>query len=185
MVIRCGWTHNGSKKLLAYHDQEWGIAEHDDQKLFELLSLESYQAGLSWQTVLNKREAFRAVFFNYDIKRVAKMSAEDIDKILTNPQIIRHRLKLAATVNNAQAILNLWEQGITLDQFLWKSVEFKTIDHQVQGYNQLDSKTPASIALAKNLKHAGFKFMGPVTVYSLMQAAGLVNDHEVKWQYHG
>lgn len=185
MIERCRWAVNGPQNLKEYHDHEWGIPEHSEQKLFELLSLETYQAGLSWQTVLDKRAAFKAVFFNYEIEKVAEMTEIDLEKLLQNIQIIRHRLKLAATIQNAQAVVKLWKQNVTLNQLLWESFNFKTIDHQVQTDQVIDSTTSLAIDLSKKLKQAGFKFMSPVTTYSLMQAAGLVNDHEVKCQYHG
>jgi len=170
--------------MINYHDQEWGRPCYDDQTLFELLSLETYQAGLSWRTVLHKRVAFRQAFANYDLATVAAFTAADIDKLLTNAAIIRHRQKLIATVANAQAILRIQKQYGSFQIFLWAMVNNQPVDHQVTDYQAMPGANTLSTKLSKQLKQLGFKFVGPVTVYSFMQAAGLVNDHEITCAWH-
>lgn len=178
MTNRCGWVKLTNPLYVAYHDDEWGKPLHDDRALFELLCLESYQAGLSWETVLNKREAFREAFHGYDIKTVADMTDEDLDKLLDNPDIIRHKAKLYATRANARATLQVQESFGSLDNYLWQWVDFKPVVNQVDDYKILPAKTPLSEALSKDLKKRGFKFVGPVCVYAFLEAAGMINDHE-------
>lgn len=148
-MSRCAWVNPNNPLYIAYHDEEWGKPLHDEQALFELLCLESYQAGLSWEIVLNKRQAFRSAFFDYDIKKVATMTDSQLDSLLANPTIIRHKTKLYATRTNAQAFLR-----------------------------ELPTKSELSERLSKDLKKRGFKFVGPVCIYSYLQAAGLLNEHE-------
>lgn len=175
---RCSWVKAENPLYLAYHDEEWGKPLHDDQALFELLCMETYQAGLSWETVLMKRQAFRDAFYDYEIETVAQMTDAELDNLLDNPAIIRHRLKLYATRANARAFRQLQIQHGSFDQYLWSFVDGETKVHDVPDYRQLAAKTPLSEELSKALKKAGFKFVGPVTVQSFLQAAGLVNDHE-------
>lgn len=176
---RCGWVKENNPLYIAYHDQEWGRIVEEDQRLFELLCLESYQAGLSWETVLNKREAFRQAFYDYDVIKVAEMSDRELEKLLENPAIIRHRAKIFATRQNAQAFLKLQKEYGTFAAYLWSWVDFTPIDNLVKDYREVPSKTSLSERLSKDLKKRGFTFVGPVCVYSYMQATGLVNDHEV------
>ena len=183
MQNRCTWVSDDAL-MIAYHDQEWGRPCYDDQTLFELLSLETYQAGLSWRTVLHKRAAFRTVFANYDLATVAAFTAADVENLLTNTAIIRHRQKLMATVANARAILAVQKQHGSFHEFLWSFVDGQPQDHQVTDYQALPSANALSTRLSKQLKQLGFKFVGPVTVYSFMQAAGLVNDHEITCDWH-
>lgn len=175
---RCSWVKAENPLYLAYHDKEWGKPLHDEQALFELLCMETYQAGLSWETVLNKRQAFRDVFYDYDIIKVSQMTDQELDKLLTNPAIIRHRLKLYATRSNAQAFRRIQEQYGSFDHYLWSFVDDKTRVHDVSDYRQLSPKTSLSEEVSKALKKVGFKFVGPIAVQSFLQAAGLVNDHE-------
>ena len=165
MPKRCSWVKMNNPLYIAYHDEEWGQPLHDDQALFELLCLETYQAGLSWETVLNKRQAFREVFHGYHLQGVVDMTDEELEALMHNPAIIRNRAKIFATRANAQA-------------FFWSFVEEKTINNDVPDYRQAPVKTALSEKLAKDLKKRGFKFTGPVAVLSYLQAAGLVNDHE-------
>lgn len=151
---------------------------HEDQALFELLCLESYQAGLSWETVLNKRQAFREAFHHYDIAKVASMADQELEALLDNPAIIRHRGKLFATRNNAQAFQKVQEEHGSFDRYLWSFVDGKPRVQDVVDYRQAPTKTALSEKLAKDLKKRGFKFTGPVAMLSYLQAAGLVNDHE-------
>ncbi|WP_205029748.1 DNA-3-methyladenine glycosylase I [Streptococcus porcinus] len=183
MVQRCHWVPVANPLYCAYHDKEWGRPIYDDQKLFELLCLESYQSGLSWLTVLRKRAAFNQVFHNYDIKKVALFSSKEIADALQNPSIIRHRLKLEATVNNAKAVQKIQEDYGSFSNFLWEFVNHQPIDNLVNKENPAPAQTSLSTSLAKTLKKYGFKFLGPTTVYSFMQASGIVNDHEENCAY--
>ena len=178
MPKRCGWVKMNNPLYVAYHDEEWGQPLHDDHALFELLCLETYQAGLSWETVLNKRQAFRESFHDYQIQAVAEMSDEELEALLDNPAIIRNRAKIFATRANAQAFLQVQAEFGSFDAYLWSFVDWKTIVNDVPDYRQAPAKTALSEQLAKDLKKRGFKFTGPVAVLSFLQAAGLVNDHE-------
>ena len=178
MTKRCSWVKMTNPFYIAYHDEEWGQPLHDDQALFELLCMEIYQAGLSWETVLNKRQPFREAFHGYQIQAVAEMTDTELEDLLENPAIIRNRAKIFATRVNAQAFLRLQTEYGSFDAYLWSFVEGKTIVNDVPDYRQTPAKTPLSEKLAKDLKKRGFKFTGPVAVLSFLQAAGLVNDHE-------
>ncbi|MFD1454621.1 DNA-3-methyladenine glycosylase I [Levilactobacillus lanxiensis] len=175
MVKRCDWA-TSSPEMERYHDEEWCRPEHDEQRLFELLCLETYQAGLSWQTVLNKRAAFQRDFYNYDLKRVAAMTDADIERLLQDAEIIRNRQKLVATVNNARVILN-WPAESTFSAWLWSFVDGKPIRHAIASDAQLPATTDLAQHISREMKKRGFKFVGPTTTYSFLQAAGLVNDH--------
>lgn len=178
MPKRCGWVKMNNPLYVAYHDEEWGQPLHDDQALFELLCLETYQAGLSWETVLNKRQAFREAFHGYHLQAVAEMSDEELEALLDNPAIIRNRAKIFATRANAQAFLQVQAEFGSFDAYLWSFVGFKTIDNEITNYKEAPSKTELSETMSKALKKQGFKFVGPVCVYSFLEAAGLINDHE-------
>lgn len=175
---RCSWVKENNPLYVAYHDQEWGIPLHDERALFELLCLEIYQAGLSWETILNKRAAFRQTFHGYDAHQVAAMTDAELEGILQNPAVVRNRRKIYATRANAQAFLKIQAEFGSFDYYLWSFVDFTPIDNPVKDYKQMPSKTPLSEKLAKDMKRRDFKFVGPVCVYSFLQAAGLVNDHE-------
>ena len=168
MPKRCGWVKMNNPLYVAYHDEEWGQPLHDDQALFELLCMETYQAGLSWETVLNKRQAFRESFHGYHLQSVA----------MNNPAIIRNRAKIFATRTNAQTFLQVQAEFGSFDAYLWSFVDGKTIVNNVSDYSQAPAKTSLSEKLSKDLKKRGFKFTGPVAVFSFLQAAGLVDDHE-------
>ena len=175
MVTRCRWaTHDD---LRAYHDTEWGVPEHADLRLFELLTLEGAQAGLSWRTILNRRPGYRAAFAGVDPAVVASFGEDDVERLLADPGVIRHRGKLESTVTNARAVLTLREQGDTLDALLWSFVDGVPGRHD-WSEGGLPSSTPVSSAMSRELRRRGFRFVGPTTCYSLMQAAGLVDDHE-------
>ena len=176
---RCHWVDENDPLMVQYHDTEWGQPEHRDQMLFELLSLETYQAGLSWRTVLHKRQAFRKAFANYDLEQVAQYDEAQVALLMQDKTIIRHRLKLQATINNAQTILALQKAGKSFDQWLWSFVNQQPIDHQVMNYENVPATDELAITVSKAMKKVGFKFVGPVTVYSFLQAAGLINDHEI------
>lgn len=182
-MTRCSWVPSDNQLYSNYHDFEWGKPVYDDQKLFELLCLESYQSGLSWLTVLRKRQAFNNVFFNYDIEKVAQMSESDIAAVLQNPSIIRHRLKLESSVNNAKAVLLIQEEYESFSNILWAYVGKKPIVNTINEKNLVPSQSELSHKLAKDLKKRGFKFLGPTTVYSFLEAAGFINDHEDSCDY--
>lgn len=174
---RCPWC--GSDPLyVRYHDEEWGVPEHDDARLFEMLCLEGQQAGLSWITVLRKREHYRRVFFDFDIARVAAISDADIEALLQDAGLIRHHGKLSAIRDNARAALRLQQEAGSLDHYFWQMTGGKVQVNRVQDYRQADARTATSERLSKDLRKRGFRFVGPTTVYAFMQATGMVNDHE-------
>lgn len=174
MVKRCDWAV-ASPTMQRYHDEEWGRPEHDQQKLFALLCLETYQAGLSWQTVLNKRAAFTQDFYEFDLQRVAAMTPADVDQLLQDTRIIRNRRKLEATINNAQVILN-WPEG-NFETWLWHFVGGQPIRHHFTQTSEIPGTTDLAQHISREMKKRGLKFVGPTTVYSFLQAAGLINDH--------
>jgi DNA-3-methyladenine glycosylase I len=177
-IKRCAWS-DGDPLMLEYHDQEWGVPVHDDNRLFEMLVLESMQSGLSWLTVLRKRKAFQTAFRQFDPDHVAKFGTRQIEKLLANPGIIRNRAKVEAAVANARATLLVQEKYGSLDSFVWRVVDGKTLVHRWEDYHEAPAKTPESELLAKVCKEHGFRFIGPTVAYSFMQAVGMVNDHEV------
>ncbi|WEJ34070.1 DNA-3-methyladenine glycosylase I [Devosia sp. SD17-2] len=167
---RCQWC-GGAPEFLPYHDSEWGFPVASDQKLFEKLSLEAFQSGLSWRTILNKREAFRAGFAGFDIAKVARFGPADVDRLLADAGIVRHRGKIEAVINNAQRAEELIASEGSLAAYVWR------YEAPLESAPQTASTSPASIALSKDLKKRGWKFVGPTTVFAFMQAMGLVNDH--------
>jgi DNA-3-methyladenine glycosylase I len=173
---RCAWA--GDDALYQrYHDTEWGVPLHDDQKLFELLILEGAQAGLSWITVLRKRENYRAAFDNFDATRIARYSAAHLESLLQNPGIVRNRLKVNSTVINAQKFLQVQAEFGSFDQFIWQFVDGKTLQQQRRNIGEIPARTAQSDAMSKELKRRGFKFIGSTICYAFMQATGMVNDH--------
>ncbi len=174
-LARCRW--GASPPIYRdYHDREWGQPVTDEVTLFEKVCLEGFQAGLSWLTILRKRPDFRSAFHGFDPERVAMMGPEQVDELLQNGGIVRHRGKIEATINNARRLLDLHRRGVTLQQLFWGSVE-QTIPATPVTFADVPSITPESIALSKQLKKSGFKFVGPTTCYAAMQAMGVVNDH--------
>jgi DNA-3-methyladenine glycosylase I len=179
---RCTWP---TKPLdIAYHDEEWGVPLHDDRALFELLTLEGAQAGLSWSTVLAKRENYRRAFDNFDVEKVACYDARKAAKLLADPGIVRNRLKIAATIGNAQAFLAVQREFGSFDRYLWRFVDGKPINHRLRTSKQIPVRTPESDALSKDLLARGFKFVGSTICYAFMQASGMVNDHLVTCHRH-
>ncbi len=175
---RCAWT--GANELLwAYHDTEWGVPLHDDRKLFEFLVLEGMQAGLSWNTILNKRQNFRAAFHEFDPQRVARYTARDVKRLLNNPGIIRNRLKIEAAITNARQFLAVQEDFGSFDAYIWRFVEGQPIRNEFKSLTEIPARTPLSDAISKDLIKRGFKFVGSTIVYAHMQATGMVNDHTV------
>lgn len=164
-------------ELETYYHNEWGIPQHDDRALFELLSLEMLQAGLSWLTVLKKRTAFQAAFHNFEIDQVAKMKPEDIERLMQDPSLIRNRQKLEAIVNNAKAVLNLQKKYGSFDHYLWQFVANKPIVNRPRTFEEIPSQSDLSKKIAKDLKQHGFKFVGPTIIYSYLEGSGIVDDH--------
>ena len=177
--VRCQWCQAGNQLYLDYHDNEWGVPVHDDLKQFEFLTLESAQAGLSWSTVLNKREGYRKAFANFDPVKVARFSEKKIAKLLENPSIIRNRLKVNAAVTNARAFLEVQEEYDGFDPYIWQFVDGKPIQNKWKTMKQVPVTTKESDALSKDLKQRGFKFVGSTIIYAHMQAVGMVNDHTI------
>jgi DNA-3-methyladenine glycosylase I len=175
---RCAWA--GSDPLMvAYHDDEWGTPEHDDRKLFELLTLEGAQAGLSWSTILRKREGYRRAFAGFDPERVARFGSRDVDRLLADPGIVRNGLKIESTIANAHAVLAAQSELGSLDALLWSFVDGVPVVNTFRELGEIPAETPVSRAMSKELKRRGFRFVGPTILYALMQAAGLVDDHVV------
>ncbi len=164
---------------IAYHDREWGVPVHDDRLLFEFLILEGAQAGLSWETILNKRERYRVVFDNFDAAKVARYDARKIERLLADPGIIRNRLKVNAAVVNAKACLEVRDEFGSLDAYLWQFVNGRPIVNRRRSLKDVPPRTPQSDAMSKDLARRGFKFVGSTICYALMQAVGMVNDHTV------
>ena len=175
---RCSWGESWDDPLmLAYHDEEWGLPVHDDQHLFALLTLEGAQAGLSWRTVLHRREGYRKAFAGFDIAKVARFTAKRREKLLQEPGIIRNRAKVEATVRNAKATLAVQDEAGSLDAFLWQFVGGAAKQNRFSRMSQMPAETAESKAMSKALKQRGFGFVGPTICYALMQSAGMVNDH--------
>ena len=175
-VVRCRWASN-DPTYLAYHDQEWGVPVHDDRRLFEFLILEGAQAGLSWLTILRKREHYRAVFDSFDASAIAHYDDRKVASLLADPGIVRNRLKIAATIANARACLALAEGFGSLDGFLWQFVDGRPIQNQWTALSDVPAETDQSRAMSRALRKRGFRFVGPTICYAFMQAVGMVNDH--------
>ena len=177
MMKRCNWPTN--ELAIRYHDTEWGVPLHDDRGLFEFLILEGAQAGLSWDTILRKRENYRAAFDNFDAEKVARYDEKKIAQLLQNDGIIRNRLKIASAVANAQAFLQVQDECGSFDAFIWQFVDGKPIVNAPRGNGDVPATTPVSDAISKDLRKRGFNFVGSTIMYSFMQATGMVNDHLV------
>lgn len=175
MVVRCEWAKE--EPNLSYHDKEWGRPEHNDQKLFEFLILEGAQAGLSWVTILKRREGYRKAFSNFDAKKVAKYNQKQISKLIKDESIIRNRLKITSAVNNAKQFLKVQQEFGTFDKYIWSFVDHKPIKNKFKKLSDLPAFTLISEKMSKDLKQRGFNFVGPTICYALMQATGMVNDH--------
>jgi DNA-3-methyladenine glycosylase I len=176
-LVRCWDTIN--PLYVRYHDEEWGMPLHDDKKLFELLILEGFQAGLSWDLILNRREALRKAFSSFDPEKIARYTSKDVTRLMSNPEVIRNRAKILAAINNARRFKEIAKTFGSFDSFVWSFVDGKPIDHALKDFSKLPSESEESRAMSKELKKRGFKFVGPTTCYSFIQAAGLVNDHLV------
>jgi DNA-3-methyladenine glycosylase I len=180
--IRCWNTQNTI--YIKYHDEEWGTPLHDDKKLFELLILEGFQAGLTWELILNRRAALREAFANFDPKKVAKFTTNQIQNMLSNPRLIRNRAKISSSILNAQRFLQIQREFGSFNKFIWQFVNGKPIDHELKSMNEMPSQTQESVDMSKELKKRGFKFVGPTICYAFMQAVGMVNDHLVSCFRH-
>jgi len=173
--VRCGWAKG--ERYIRYHDEEWGVPVHDDRMLFEFLILEGAHAGLSWSTILNKRENYRRAFDGFDPQKIAKYPAKKIKSLLADPGIVRNKLKVAAAVENARAFLRVQEEFGSFDRYIWQFVGGKPRLNKRKSLRQVPARTPESDPLSKDLKRRGFKFVGTTICYAFMQAVGMVNDH--------
>ena len=173
---RCTWSEH-NPLMTEYHDKEWGVPVHDDRLLFEFLILEGAQAGLTWQTILYKRERYREAFDGFDAKKIARYGVRDTKRLLKNPGIIRNRLKVKTTIGNAKAFLEVKKEFGSFDAYIWRFVDGRPINHKIKTMSDLPSATKESEAMSKDLLKRGFKFVGPTICYAFMQAVGMVNDH--------
>ena len=176
--MRCEWATE-SEAMVAYHDEEWGVPSHDDVHLFEMLTLESAQAGLSWSTILNKREGYRRAFAGFEPAAVARFGTNDVERLLADPGIVRNRLKVESTINNAARVLETQESEGSFDAYLWSFVNGKPIVNRWKHLAELPAETELSRAISKDLKRRGFRFVGPTSIYAFMQTVGMVDDHTV------
>jgi DNA-3-methyladenine glycosylase I len=174
---RCQWCAAGNALYVEYHDREWGVPLHDDRALFEFLILEGAQAGLSWSTILNKREGYRAAFDGFDPRKVARYGDQRIERLLQDPGIVRNRLKVASAVANARAFLAIQDAFGSFDAYIWRFVDGRPRQNAWKTMKQVPASTPVSDAISKDLKQRGFKFVGTTIIYAHMQATGMVNDH--------
>ena len=175
MKKRCQWAKD--EPNTTYHDDEWGTPQHDDQKLFEFLILEGAQAGLSWTTILNRREGYRKAFSDFDAKKVSKFTQKRVDKLLQDESIIRNKLKINSAINNAKLFLKIQDEFGSFDKYIWGFVNYKPIKNRFKKHSELPAITDISEKLSNDLKKRGFNFVGPTICYALMQAIGMVNDH--------
>jgi len=178
MKKRCEWATK-NEMMWAYHDEEWGKPLHDDQKLFEFLILEGMQAGLSWQTILNKRENFRKAYENFDVSKVAGFNDKKIDELMSDPGIIRNKLKIEASISNAKYFLEIVAEFDSFDRYIWSFVNYQPILNRWKLITELPARTELSDQISADLKRRGFKFVGSTIIYAHMQATGMVNDHQV------
>lgn len=181
-ICRCEWARSGLEQ--EYHDAEWGVPNRDEHHIFEMLTLEGAQAGLSWETILKKRAGYRKLFKDFDPKKVAKFTQTDFDRLMLDPSIVRNRLKIESTISNAKAVLDLYESGTILSEFVWSLVDNTPIVNHFKTLRDLPAQTDLSKSLSKQLKKNGFRFVGPTTMYAMMQAIGMVNDHTTDCYRH-
>ncbi|HYT46361.1 MAG TPA: DNA-3-methyladenine glycosylase I [Methylomirabilota bacterium] len=179
MKLRCEWAVNGCPTDIEYHDKEWGVPVHSDKKLFEFLLLESAQAGLSWSIILKKRQGYRKAFDDFDANKVANYDQRRIQELLTNPTVIRNKLKIQSAITNARAFLKLQKEFGSFDSYLWNFVDGRPKQNEWKSWKEIPSRTEISDILSKDLKRRGFVFVGSTICYSIMQAVGMVNDHTV------
>ncbi|MEK7485805.1 MAG: DNA-3-methyladenine glycosylase I [Planctomycetota bacterium] len=180
---RCVWPKD-DPLMKTYHDQEWGVPLHEDQKLFEFMILDAFQAGLSWQTILRKRENFRKAFADFDIRKVSRFKEDKVQKLLQDAGIIRNQLKIRSTIQNANAFLKVQEEFETFDKYIWQFVSYQPKINQWNSVKEIPPSSPESDTMSKDLKKRGFKFVGTTICYAFMQASGMINDHEVRCFRH-
>jgi DNA-3-methyladenine glycosylase I len=178
-VKRCEWSESADPLMVAYHDEEWGVPSRDDRHLFELLTLEGAQAGLSWSTILRKREGYREAFASFDPAAVARFGKRDVERLLGDPSIVRNRAKVESTISNATGVLAIQEEHGSLAAYLWDFVDGTPIVGRFRSLAELPAETAESRDLSKDLKRRGFRFVGPTSCYAFMQSVGMVNDHTV------
>ena len=183
MKKRCTWPSDDSD-MIEYHDKEWGVPLHDDKRLFEFLVLDAFQAGLSWKTILKKRKNFEQAFHGFDAEKIAKYEEKDFKRLMNDAGIIRNRLKILGTIENAKRFLDMQKEFGSFDKFIWKFVNHKPIKNNFKSIRELPAKTEVSDAMSLELKERGFKFVGSTICYAFMQAAGMVNDHVIECFRH-
>ncbi len=183
-VTRCKWAEGVGLNYIEYHDKEWGVPVHDDRTQFEFLILEGAQAGLSWSTILNKRDGYRKAFAEFDVEKVARFTKKRVEKLLLNPSIVRNRLKVESSVSNAKAFIAVQEEFSSFNDYIWTFVDGRTIQNRFKKDSDIPATSAESDALSKDLKKRGFKFVGSTIMYAHMQATGLVNDHVVSCFRH-
>ncbi|MBL8639019.1 MAG: DNA-3-methyladenine glycosylase I [Alphaproteobacteria bacterium] len=183
--LRCFGNKSGDNLYANYHDHEWGVPVHDDRKLFEMLSLEGAQAGLSWETILKRREHYRAAFFDFDVVRVAAMTDGELEAILKNPNVIRNRLKIFSVRKNAQIYLQIQQEFGSFARYLWAHTNHQPIINQWKKLSDIPASTPLSAAISKDLKKRGMSFVGPTIIYAYLQSVGVINDHLITcpWKF--
>jgi DNA-3-methyladenine glycosylase I len=185
--VRCTWAGT-DPRMIAYHDDEWGVPQHDDRTLYEKITLEGAQAGLSWSTILNKREGYRKAFANFDPVKVARFTPAKVERLMQDPSIVRNRMKIESAIDNAKAVRAVQKEFGSLDAYLWSFVDGTTLQNEHATLGALPVATDVSKAMSKDMKRRGFRFVGPTTMYALMQAMGMVNDHTVdcyRWKQLG
>ena len=178
-LTRCTWARGSGELVLRYHAEEWGVPSHDDRRLFEMIILEGAQAGLSWTTILNKRENYRRAFDAFDFERIARYGEDDVARLLGDAGIVRNRMKIESTIGNAKAVIALREEFGSFDAYIWRFVRGEPKRNAFRSLGQLPASTAESDAMSKDLKKHGFRFVGSTICYAFMQAVGMVNDHEV------
>jgi DNA-3-methyladenine glycosylase I len=183
-IVRCPWPRRQNPLYVRYHDVEWGVPEHDDRALFEKLILDGAQAGLSWETILNKRENYRLAYEGFIPEKIARYDKRKINELMANEGLVRNRAKIEASVGNARAFIRMCEDEGSFDRWLWAHVDGMPVTNRWKAGDQIPAETPVSIAISKELKRLGFKFVGPTIIYAWMQAIGMVNDHLVTCYRH-
>ena len=184
-LTRCAWAREDNELMRRYHDEEWGVPSRDDRHLFEMLTLEGAQAGLSWQTILNKRENYRRAFDGFDYEKIARYSDKKVERLLADPGIVRNRLKIAATIDNAQAFISVREEIGSFDAYIWRFIGGQPKRNRFRSLRDVPASTPESDAMSKDLRKRGFRFVGSTICYAFMQATGMVNDHEISCFRYG
>ncbi len=179
MKTRCAWVPTDHEDYISYHDTEWGVPVHDEHKLFEFITLEGAQAGLSWSTILNKREGYRKAFANFDPIKVSTFSNKKVIQLLENPNIVRNRLKVESTISNAIAFLDVQKEFGSFDAYIWSFVGNNPLQNHFKKFSDIPAETQLSKLISKDLKKRGFRFVGPTIIYAFLQAIGMVNDHTI------